>query len=200
MKTDDRDHPRIRCRWPGADPLYIEYHDTEWGVALHDDRQLFEFLVLDGFQAGLSWITILRKRPAFRQAFEQFVPRKVADFGQARIDQLMQEKGIVRNRAKIAATVNNAHQLLCVQETFGSFDRYIWQFVDGRPKINAWRTESQIPAETPASRAMSRDLRQRGFAFVGPTICYAFMQAAGLVNDHVLSCFRHQELSMANER
>jgi DNA-3-methyladenine glycosylase I len=169
----------------------------QWGVPLHDDRQLFEFLVLDGFQAGLSWITILKKRPAFRQAFEQFEPRKVADFGQARIDRLMQEKGIVRNRAKIAATVNNARQLLAVQETFGSFDSYIWQFVDGRPKINAWRTESQIPAETPVSLAMSRDLRQRGFAFVGPTICYAFMQAAGLVNDHVLSCFRHRELSMA---
>jgi DNA-3-methyladenine glycosylase I len=185
----------VRCQWPGSDPLYIEYHDTEWGVALHDDRKLFEFLVLDGFQAGLSWITILKKRPAFQKAFEHFVPEKLAGYGQARIDELMLEKGIVRNRAKITAAVINARQLLKVQAQFGSFDRYIWQFVDGRPRVNAWTSESQIPAETPISQAMSRDLRQRGFKFVGPTICYAFMQAAGLVNDHILGCFRHHELA-----
>jgi DNA-3-methyladenine glycosylase I len=193
----DMDNPRVRCQWPGSDPLYIEYHDTEWGVALHDDRRLFEFLVLDGFQAGLNWITILRKRGAFREAFERFVPEKVADFSEARINQLMLEKGIVRNRAKITAAVINARQLLEVQAGFGSFDGYIWQFVDGRPLVNTWRSESQIPAETPVSQAMSRDLRQRGFKFVGPTICYAFMQAAGLVNDHVLGCFRYHELAMA---
>jgi DNA-3-methyladenine glycosylase I len=191
------DNTRIRCHWPGCDPLYIEYHDTQWGVALHDDRKLFEFLILDGFQAGLSWLTILRKRPAFREAFAQFVPETIADFGPGRIAELMQDKGIVRNRAKITATVTNARQVLKVQAQFGSFDHYIWRFVDGQPKVNAWRTESEIPAETPLSQAMSRDLRQRGFSFVGPTICYAFMQAAGLVNDHILGCFRYHELAGA---
>ena len=185
---------RSRCAWPGADPLYVRYHDEEWGVPLHDDRRLFEFIVLDGAQAGLSWLTILRKREEYRRAFAGFDPRKVARFDRRKIESLMRNEGIVRNRLKIDSAVRNARAFLEVQREFGSFDAYIWGFVGGKPRRNRWRTLAQIPARTPQSDAMSADLRRRGFSFVGSTICYAFMQAAGLVNDHVTSCFRYREL------
>ncbi len=184
----------IRCSWPGNDPLYIEYHDREWGVPLHDDRRHFEAIVLDGFQAGLSWLTILRKRENFRRAFAHFDPEEVARFDEARKARLMQDRGIVRNRMKIEAAVENARAFLKIQEKFGSFDAYIWQFVGGKPRVNRWRTWEEIPASTPESEAMSRALREWGFRFVGPTICYAYMQAAGMVNDHVVDCFRYKEL------
>ena len=183
-----------RCQWSGDDPLYVAYHDEEWGVPLHDDQQLFEFLILEGAQAGLSWITILRKRENYRAAFDHFDPAKVARYDEAKIAELLENPGIVRNRAKVRAAVQNAQAFLQIQEAFGSFDSYIWQFVDGQPKINRWQTLSDVPAETAESRAMSKDLKKRGFTFVGPTICYAFMQACGLVNDHTVDCFRHTEL------
>ena len=184
----------MRCEWAGRDPLYVAYHDEEWGVPVHDDRHLFEMLVLEGAQAGLSWITILRKRDAYRRAFDGFDPSRVARYRDARIRRLLENPGIVRNRLKIEGTVRNAKAFLAVQREFGTFDRYIWELVGGAPKRNAWRTLSEVPARTPESDAMSRDLKKRGFTFVGSTICYAFMQATGLVNDHVVGCFRYRDL------
>jgi DNA-3-methyladenine glycosylase I len=185
---------RKRCPWP-TDELYIRYHDTEWGVPLHDDHQLFEFLVLEGAQAGLSWHIVLKKRENYRAAFDRFDPEKVAHYNAARIAKLLGNAGIIRNRLKIHAAVQNAKAFLKVQEEFGSFDAYSWRFVDGRPKINRWRSMKEVPARTPISDALSRDLQQRGFKFVGSTICYAHMQATGMVNDHLVACFRHKELS-----
>jgi DNA-3-methyladenine glycosylase I len=184
-----------RCRWSQSSPLMIRYHDTEWGVPLHDDRRLFEFLVLDAFQAGLSWAIILRKRDHFRRAFHRFDPTKIARYTARDVQRLLADEGIVRNRLKIAATIENARRFLEVQDEFGSFDRYIWGFVGGRPLVHRYRTMSQIPAKSRESDAMSKDLQRRGFRFVGSTICYAFMQAAGLVNDHTVDCFRHREVS-----
>ena len=183
-----------RCAWPGSDPLYLAYHDEEWGVPVHDDPLLFEFLILEGAQAGLSWITILRKRPAYRAAFAGFDPEAVARFDEAKVAELLANPGIVRNRLKVAAAITNARAFLAVQEEFGSFDAYMWRFVDGRPIRNAWKSIREIPASTPVSDAMSRDLKRRGFRFVGSTICYAHMQAVGMVNDHTVDCFRWAEL------
>lgn len=183
---------KSRCAWASADPLYVAYHDEEWGVPLHDDQQLFEMLILEGAQAGLSWITILRKRRAYRKAFDRFDARKVARYGPDRIERLMTNEGIIRNRLKIEGAVKNARAFLDVQRKIGSFDEYIWRFVGGRPKQNAPRTMRDVPATTPESDAMSRDLKKRGFTFVGSTICYAFMQATGMVNDHVVDCFRYR--------
>ncbi len=183
-----------RCAWPGNDPLMIDYHDDEWGVPLHEDRKLFEFMVLDAFQAGLSWSTILKKRENFRKAFDNFEPPKIAFYNQNKINQLMQNAGIIRNKAKINSAVKNARAFLEIQKEFGTFDRYIWQFVGSKPIINKWKTMAEIPAKSPEAEAMSADLKKREFAFVGPTICYAFMQAAGLVNDHVVSCFRYKTI------
>jgi DNA-3-methyladenine glycosylase I len=182
-----------RCTW-ATDELSIVYHDTEWGVPLHDDRGLFELLILEGAQAGLSWITILKKRPAYRAAFDRFDPRKVARFDEARIVSLLTNDGIVRNRLKIRAAVQNAQSFLEVQKEFGTFDRYIWEFAGGRPLQNRWRRHEQLPARTEQSDAMSKDLVKRGFKFTGTTICYAFMQATGMVNDHLVGCFRYNEL------
>jgi DNA-3-methyladenine glycosylase I len=189
-----------RCPWPGTDPLYLEYHDREWGTPLHDDRRLFEMLVLEGAQAGLSWITILRKRPRYREAFDGFDPRRVARFTPARVRRLLADPGIVRNRQKIESAVNNAKRALEAAEAFGSLDAYLWQFVNGRPIVNARRTMADVPPRTPESDAMSRDLASRGFRFVGPTICYAFMQATGMVNDHLVACFRHAATSCSPPR
>jgi len=183
-----------RCEWAGTDPLYVSYHDLEWGVPVHDDCTLFEFLILEGAQAGLSWSTILNKRDNYRVAFDQFDPVKVSAYDDAKIAELLNNPGIVRNRLKVNAAVSNAKRYLAVQAEFGSFDAYIWGFVDGRVKQNAWETLADIPAETPESKDMSKDLKKRGFKFVGPTICYAFMQAVGMVNDHVIDCFRYQTL------
>jgi DNA-3-methyladenine glycosylase I len=185
---------KTRCPWSTSDSLYIAYHDNEWGVPVHEDRKLFEMLVLDGAQAGLSWITILRKRENYRKAFHDFNPEKVARYGKKEIGRLLKNEGIVRNRLKIESAVKNAKAFLEVREEFGTFDSYIWQFVGGRTKVNSWKSLKQIPASTKQSDAMSKDLKMRGFSFVGSTICYAFMQAAGLVNDHVTSCFRYGEL------
>jgi DNA-3-methyladenine glycosylase I len=183
-----------RCAWAGEDALYRQYHDTEWGVPLHDDRALFEFLILEGAQAGLSWITILRKRENYRAAFDGFDAARIAAYGANKIESLLQDAGIVRNRLKVAAAVTNAQKFLDVQDEFGSFDSFIWRFVDGKPKQNRWRSPAEIPASTPESDAMSRELKRRGFKFVGSTICYAHMQATGMVNDHTTDCFRHKEL------
>jgi DNA-3-methyladenine glycosylase I len=183
-----------RCAWVGNDPLYQSYHDQEWGVPVHDDRLLFEFLTLEGAQAGLSWITILRKREAYRAAFAGFDPELVASFNEAKTAELLANSGIVRNRLKIASTITNARAFLKVQEEFGSFDAYQWRFVDGAPIRNAWQSIKEVPASTPLSDALSRDLKQRGFRFVGSTICYAHMQAIGMVNDHTCDCFRWREL------
>lgn len=185
---------RTRCAWAGDDPLYVAYHDEEWGVPVHDDRTLFEFLILEGAQAGLSWSTILKKRENYRKAFHGFDPGKVAAYGDAEVAKLLADPGIVRNRLKVAAAIGNGRAFLQVQDEFGSFDAYIWGFVGGTPVVNAWHSLSEIPAQTPESAAMSKDLLKRGFKFVGPTICYAFMQAVGLVNDHTLDCFRFKEL------
>ncbi len=185
----------VRCGWCGNDPLYVAYHDTEWGVPVHDDRRLFEFLMLEGAQAGLSWITLLKKREAYRRAFAAFDAEKVARYGQRQVERLLADPGIVRNRLKIASAINNARHFLEVQETFGSFDAYLWRFVDGRPIINRWKTLGQVPASTKESDTLSRDLKARGFKFVGPTICYAHMQATGMVNDHLVGCFRHSEVT-----
>jgi DNA-3-methyladenine glycosylase I len=185
--------PVSRCPWP-VDDLYIAYHDLEWGVPAHEDRKLFEFLVLEGAQAGLSWHLILKKRENYRAAFDQFDPQKVARYTAAKIARLLGNPGIVRNRLKIAAAVQNARSFLSVQEEFGSFDRYIWRFTEGRPIVNHWRSMKEVPARTAESDAMSRDLKQRGFKFAGSTICYAHMQATGMVNDHLTGCFRHEEL------
>jgi DNA-3-methyladenine glycosylase I len=182
-----------RCPWP-VDDLYAAYHDTEWGVPLHDDRALFEFLVLEGAQAGLSWHIVLKKRENYRAAFDQFDPEKVARYTPAKINKLLANPGLIRNRLKIASAVRNARAFLAVQQEFGSFDRYIWRFVDGHPIINHPRSMKEVPARTRASDAMSQDLKQRGFNFVGSTICYAHMQATGMVNDHLVHCFRHREL------
>ncbi len=183
-----------RCEWSTNDPLYIEYHDKEWGTPLHDDQALFEFLILDGMQAGLSWITILRKRENFRKAFNNFDPVKVASYKNSKIDKLMSNEGIIRNKLKINASITNAKAFFKVQKEFGSFDDYIWQFTDGKTKQNSWKTIREIPATSKESDKMSKDLKQRGFKFVGSTICYAFMQAAGMVNDHTIKCFRHKQL------
>ena len=183
-----------RCGWCGEDALYVAYHDKEWGVPVHDDRRLFEFLILEGAQAGLSWITILRKCENYRQAFAGFDAGKVARFGARDVARLLADPGIVRNRLKVGAAISNAQRFLDVQEAFGSFDAYIWRFVDGRPIVNRWKTLKQVPASTQASDALSRDLKQRGFKFVGSTICYAHMQATGMVNDHLVGCFRHGEI------
>lgn len=189
--TDDRP----RCAWAGQDPLYVAYHDQEWGVPLHDDRALFEFLVLEGAQAGLSWITILRKRENYRRAFDHFDPEQVARYEEAKVAALLQDPGIVRNRLKVQSAVLNARAFLAVCEEFGSFDRYIWQFVEGRPLVNRFASLAELPAKTPRSDAMSKDLQKRGFKFVGSTICYAYMQATGMVNDHTVDCFRWHELA-----
>ncbi|MCM0083873.1 DNA-3-methyladenine glycosylase I [Geomonas sp. Red32] len=184
----------VRCSWSGTDPLYREYHDLEWGVPVHDDRRLFEFLTLEGAQAGLSWLTILRKREGYRRAFGGFDPEAVARFGEADFRRLMEEPSIVRNRLKISSTMDNARAFLAIREAFGSFDAYLWRFVDGTTVQNAWRTLSEVPASTPLSDVLSRDLKKRGFRFVGSTICYSLMQAVGLVNDHTTDCFRWKEL------
>jgi DNA-3-methyladenine glycosylase I len=184
---------KTRCAWARGD-LDVAYHDREWGVPIHRDRRLFELLILEGAQAGLSWSTILKKRPAYRKAFDGFDANKIARYSAVRVRRLMNDAGIVRNRAKIEATISNARAFLAVQREHGSFDSYIWQFVDGRPRQNAWRRHGECPAETDTSRAMSRDLLRRGFKFVGPTICYAFMQATGMVNDHLRGCFRWREV------
>ena len=183
-----------RCPWGDTHPLYVEYHDTEWGVPTHDDQLLFEAIVLDGAQAGLSWLTILKKRERYRRAFSGFDPQKVARFDDRRVEQLLGDDGIVRNRLKIRSAIANARAFLAIQEEFGSFDAFIWGFVDGKSKQNAWRRMNQVPATTPDSDAMSAELKRRGFSFVGSTICYAFMQAIGMVNDHLVSCFRHSEV------
>jgi DNA-3-methyladenine glycosylase I len=180
-----------RCEWvPEDNPLYVAYHDEEWGVPVHDDRRLFELLTLEGAQAGLAWITILRKREGYREAFAAFDPAAVARFTPRDVERLMADEGIVRNRLKIESTVNNAARVLEVQEELGSLDAYLWSAVDGAPIVGNWRTSAEIPAETAESRALSKDLKRRGFRFVGPTVCYAFMQAVGLVDDHVAGCFR----------
>jgi DNA-3-methyladenine glycosylase I len=186
---------RKRCAWSGTDPQYIAYHDGEWGVPVHDDRVLFEFLVLEGAQAGLSWSTILHKRDAYRRAFDRFDPRKVARYEERKVAALLADAGIVRNRAKIESAIKNARAFLDVQAEFGSFDAYQWRFVDGRPIQNRRRAISDIPARSPLSDAMSKDLKSRGFNFVGSTIVYAHMQAVGMVNDHVVDCFRYREVA-----
>jgi DNA-3-methyladenine glycosylase I len=183
-----------RCSWPKSE-LDIAYHDEEWGTPVHDDRVLFEFLILEGAQAGLSWSTILRKRANYRRAFADFEPARVARFTPALVQKLMQDEGIVRNRLKIESTISNARAFLTVQKEFGSFDSYLWRFVGGEPRQNAWRRPGQTPARTAESDALSKDLQRRGFRFVGSTICYAFMQAVGMVNDHLVSCYRYRELT-----
>ena len=185
---------KMRCTWAGTDPLYINYHDTEWGVPLHQDRKLFEFLILEGAQAGLSWLTVLKKRPNYRRAFDGFEPRKIARYGSRKTKRLLSDDGIIRNRLKVAAAIQNARAFLEVQKEFGRFNTYLWGFVGGRPVKNAWKTGEQIPAQTALSKALSDDLKRRGFKFVGPTICYAFMQAVGMVNDHTVDCFRYNEV------
>jgi len=181
-----------RCAWAGTDPLYVKYHDKEWGVPVHDDRKLFEFLILEGAQAGLSWITILRKRENYRKAFAGFDPGKVSRFSKKKVLSLLKNPGIIRNRLKVESAVTNAQAFLAVQKEFGSFDKYMWQFVGGKPMLNRRKSMAQIPARTPESDAMSADLKKRGFRFVGSTICYAHMQAVGMVNDHVKTCFRYK--------
>ncbi|WP_455204985.1 DNA-3-methyladenine glycosylase I [Kaarinaea lacus] len=187
-------HQQKRCQWAGTDPLYIDYHDKEWGVPVHDDQLLFEFLILEGAQAGLSWITILKRRQAYREAFADFDVEQVARFNQRKIESLLKNPGIIRNRLKVQSAVNNAKAFLKVQDEFGSFAKYQWDFVGGKPLQNCWRSLSDLPAKTPQSEALSKDLKKRGFSFVGPTIMYAHMQAVGMVNDHVLECFRYQEI------
>jgi DNA-3-methyladenine glycosylase I len=185
-----------RCPWAKTD-LYVQYHDTEWGVPVHDDRLLFEFLILEGAQAGLSWETILNKREYYREAFDRFEPAIVAKYGEKKRKSLLLDAGIVRNRLKIEAAIQNAKTFLAVREEFGEFDKYIWEFVGSKPKQNTWKSIQQVPAKTSESDAMSKDLKRRGFKFVGSTICYAFMQAVGMVNDHLVGCFRHGELRTA---
>ncbi|HYB01279.1 MAG TPA: DNA-3-methyladenine glycosylase I [Ktedonobacteraceae bacterium] len=187
---------RQRCEWGTSSALYIEYHDMEWGVPVHDERKLFEFLILEGAQAGLSWSTILNKRQAYTQAFDNFEPVKVASYDVTRVQQLLTNSGIVRNRLKIQAAIQNARSFLEIQDQYGSFDTYIWQFVDGKPVQNSWKSLQEIPATTKESDAMSKELKKRGFTFVGTTICYAFMQAVGMVNDHIVDCFRWREVQV----
>jgi len=185
---------KTRCQWCGNDPLYVKYHDEEWGVPLHDDRKLFEFLVLEGAQAGLSWITILRKRENYRNAFNNFDPEKVAAYNDKKIDELLNNSGIVRNRLKINAAVENAKVFRKVQKEFGTFDKYIWRFVNNKPINNRWESVGEIPATSKESEIMSKDLKKLGFKFVGSTICYAFMQTIGMVNDHIIDCLRYSEI------
>jgi len=184
----------VRCSWVGSDSLYLEYHDREWGVPVHDDRLLYEFLVLEGAQAGLSWLTVLRRRDSYRRAFAGFDPAVVAGFGSERVEAMLRDPGLIRNRRKLESAVENARAFVRVQEEFGSFDVYVWRFTDGRVIQNSWRRLEEVPASTAESHTLSKDLKQRGFTFVGPTICYAHMQATGMVNDHVVDCFRHPEL------
>jgi DNA-3-methyladenine glycosylase I len=188
---------RPRCPWCGDDPLYVAYHDQEWGVPQHDDRVLFEFLILEGAQAGLSWLTILRKRDNYRKAFDGFDAERIARYGEADVARLLADAGIVRNRLKINASIANARALLAVQREFGSFDAYLWAFVEGRSIRNAWKSMAELPATSAVSDALSKDLRRRGFKFVGSTICYALMQAVGLVNDHLAGCFRHSQVGQS---
>ena len=183
-----------RCRWAGSDPLYIDYHDREWGVEVHDDRLLFEFLLLEGAQAGLSWITILKKRENYRKAFDNFDPEKVSRYDSGKVGALLANEGIIRNRLKIESAILNAKSFLKVKREFGSFDTYIWQFTNGRRIRNSWTEESLIPSVTDEAIAMSNDMKKRGFKFAGPTICYSFMQAVGMVNDHVVGCFRYNQV------
>lgn len=184
----------LRCEWAGVEPIYIAYHDDEWGVPVHEERKLFEMLILEGAQAGLSWSTILNKRENYRSAFDNFDPEIVAGYDDSKVDVLLADPGIVRNRLKVKSAIHNAQSFMEVQTEFGSFEAYIWGFVNGKPIINAWKNLSELPAKTPESEAMSKDLKKRGFNFVGPTICYAFMQSIGMVNDHVVNCFRYAEL------
>ncbi len=185
---------KIRCNWPSNDELMIKYHDKEWGVPLHDDNKLFEFIILDGFQAGLSWKTILHKRENFRLAFDHFDAHKIINYTEEKVQELLQNKGIIRNKLKIRASISNAQAFLEVQKEFGSFDRYIWQFTDHKVINTNYKSMNDLPATSKESDAMSKDLKKRGFKFVGSTICYAFMQAAGMVNDHSVECFRHKEV------
>ncbi len=184
-----------RCAWVGQDPVYVAYHDHEWGVPLHDERALFEFLILEGAQAGLSWLTILKKRENYRRAFAGFDAERVARFGEADVARLLTDPGIVRNRLKIAAAIGNARATLALRDAFGGLDAYFWRFVDGRPIVNVWRRLTEVPARTPLSDVISKDLKRRGFKFVGSTIVYAHMQATGMVNDHTVDCFRHRQLA-----
>ena len=183
------------CSWPNNDPLMITYHDTEWGVPVHEDTKHFEFMLLDAFQAGLSWAIVLKKREGFRKAFDGFDIPKIATYGEAKIQSLMKNENIIRNQLKVRATVNNAQRFMEIQKEYGSFDQYIWQFTGYKTKVNKWNALSQLPATSPESDAMSKDLKKRGFKFVGSTICYAYMQAAGMVNDHLEGCFRYKELA-----
>jgi DNA-3-methyladenine glycosylase I len=185
---------KIRCEWVPTDPLYINYHDNEWGVHEHEDRKLFELLILEGAQAGLSWLTILRKRDSYRKAFDDFDTKKIAEYDERKLEELLSNSGIVRNKLKIVATIQNAKAFLAIEQEFGSFDTYIWQFVGGKQKKNAWKTLKEIPSKTLESDTMSKDLIKRGFKFVGSTICYAFMQATGMVNDHTVDCFRYDRI------
>jgi len=199
QSASNKSGSKIRCGWASGE-LYVRYHDEEWGVPVHDDRRLFEFLILEGAQAGLSWSTILNKRENYRAAFDGFDPAVVARYDRKKTQQLLRNEGVVRNRLKIASAVENAKAFLRVQQEFGSFDRYIWQFVNGRPKVNSWKRLGQLPARTAESDALSEDLKRLGFNFVGSTICYAFMQAVGMVNDHLVSCFRNRALAGGNHR
>ncbi len=192
--NDTRLRDKVRCSWCGDDPLYVAYHDEEWGVPVHEDQMLFEFLVLEGAQAGLSWITVLRKRARYREVFDAFDPTAVARYDDTKAATLLADPGIVRNRLKVASATRNAKAFLAVQAEFGTFDDYLWRFVDGQPVRNTWRTMAEVPASTPVSDALSKDLKRRGFNFVGTTICYAFMQAVGMVNDHLTDCFRYSEV------
>jgi len=193
--TDSMDDNLIRCTWGGTASPMIDYHDREWGVPLHDDGKLFEFLILEGAQAGLSWSTVLNKRDRYREVFDGFDPVKMAAYSERKISDLLADAGIIRNRLKVRSAVRNAAAFLEVQKEFGSFDVYVWSFLDGNPRVNRWRSLEDIPASTPQSDALSRDLKSRGFNFVGSTICYAFMQATGMVNDHTTDCFRYPDLS-----
>lgn len=189
-----------RCSWPGENELMITYHDQEWGHPRHSDEQHFEFLILEAAQAGLSWLTVLKRRQGYRRAFANFDPRKVAKFNAKKVAELLKDPGIIRNRLKIEAAVHNAKLFLVVQKEFGSFDRYLWQFVGGKPKVNRWKSTSQIPATSSESDACSRDLKKRGFKFVGSTVIYAHMQAVGMINDHLIGCFRHREVQKSRGR
>ncbi len=191
---------KTRCRWCGSDPLYVSYHDEEWGVPVHDDRLLFELLILEGAQAGLSWLTILRTRANYRTAFENFDAERIARYGEKDIARLLADPGIVRNRLKIESAIRNAHGVLAIREEFGSLDAFLWRYVDGAPKQNVWKRMADLPVKTTESDTMSKDLKRRGFNFVGSTICYAFMQAAGFVNDHAADCFRHKEVAGLRNR
>jgi len=183
-----------RCEWSGSDPLYISYHDDEWGVPVHDDRLLFEFLILEGAQAGLSWLTILKKRDNYRKAFDGFDIDRIANYKETDLKRLLADAGIVRNRLKIESAIKNARGVLDIQEEYGSLDSYLWHYVDGIPKQNTWKSMAELPTKTELSEVMSKDLKKRGFNFVGPTICYAFMQAVGMVNDHTTNCYRYKEI------